>query len=254
MIVYWNGAFLEEEQCSVSLTDRGFLFGDGVFTTLRVEEGRVCSWELHMQRLEKHCECLRLEKPRIHLSQALELIEKNQAQNGVWRLKILMTGGADATLGLPQGRRGNLLMQLRPYRRPKDPLRLLLVQGTPSSFLSSIKSLSYLERLFLRQQAMDQGYDDALCVLPCGTLLEASFSNVIWRDEEGWKTPSADLSLLQGTFLQEFQEQESVKEGRYVYKDLDFAKEVYLCNALSGLMPVKSVVSQRGRVKKFISP
>ena len=63
MIVFMNGQFVEEEQALVSVFDRGFLYGDGLFETLRVVHGKPFRWEQHLQRLQRGAQFLNIRPP-----------------------------------------------------------------------------------------------------------------------------------------------------------------------------------------------
>ena len=56
--VFLNGDFLPEKQAKVSINDRGFLFGDGIFTTMRVHAGVCELYNGHLRRLEAQAEAL----------------------------------------------------------------------------------------------------------------------------------------------------------------------------------------------------
>ena len=63
MIVFLNGKFVAEEKAVVSVLDRGFLYGDGVFEALLVKEGRPFGWAQHMERLADGIAFLKLTLP-----------------------------------------------------------------------------------------------------------------------------------------------------------------------------------------------
>ncbi|MDH5587603.1 MAG: aminotransferase class IV, partial [Nitrospirota bacterium] len=63
MWVYLNDRFVQKEHAYVSVFDHGFLYGDGVYETLRVYGGRVLLWKRHLARLHRSCELIGLEVP-----------------------------------------------------------------------------------------------------------------------------------------------------------------------------------------------
>ena len=62
-IVYLNGEFLPVEQACVSVTDRGFIFGDGVYEVIPVYGGRLFRFEQHLERLARSLAAIRLDNP-----------------------------------------------------------------------------------------------------------------------------------------------------------------------------------------------
>jgi branched-subunit amino acid aminotransferase/4-amino-4-deoxychorismate lyase len=63
MIVFLNDRFLAEEQAVLSVFDRGFLYGDGLFETMRVVRGKPLHWTGHIERLQRGAEFLRIRMP-----------------------------------------------------------------------------------------------------------------------------------------------------------------------------------------------
>src|ERR1700756_261441 len=105
-IVYYNGQFLPEEAARIPCTDRGFLFGEGVFTTVRVQKGRAEWLTRHFERLKDHSRQLGIESPILDEKMVAQLIRENRAVDGIWRLKIVVT-------------QRSLLMLIKPYTPPQ---------------------------------------------------------------------------------------------------------------------------------------
>src|SRR5688500_3529439 len=91
MIVFLNGEFVPEEQARISIFDRGFLYGDGLFETLRVHRGRIFQWSEHAERLSRGVNTLRIPvawKPQELRRFAETLLEKNGATDAILRLNV----------------------------------------------------------------------------------------------------------------------------------------------------------------------
>src|SRR5262245_53062585 len=91
MTVFLNGQFVDEEQALISVFDRGFLYGDGLFETMRICNGRPFRWELHLDRLLGGLEFLKIKPPwsRKELrSFADELVHRNQMREALLRLTV----------------------------------------------------------------------------------------------------------------------------------------------------------------------
>ncbi len=92
-LVYLNGSYLAPEGALVSVTDRGFAYGDGVFTTMKVLEGRPLFIDRHLARLRRDAAAISLPAPLDEVGSALwGLIEKLGLEDGV--LKATLTRGA----------------------------------------------------------------------------------------------------------------------------------------------------------------
>src|SRR5687768_11022460 len=90
MIVYLNGRFVPEEQACVSIHDRGFLYGDALFETIRIYNGEPFLWQEHMSRLRAGCDALRI-KPAAEeelISCLTELLRLNSLSDAVARISL----------------------------------------------------------------------------------------------------------------------------------------------------------------------
>src|ERR1700722_14960787 len=91
MIVFFNGEFVAEEKAVVSVFDRSFQFGDGLFETMRVYRGKPFRWLDHIERLKRGAEFLKIQLPFAEKElnrHALELIERNQMQEALLRIGL----------------------------------------------------------------------------------------------------------------------------------------------------------------------
>src|SRR2546422_8771556 len=91
MIVFLNGQFVAEEQAVVSVFDRGFLYGDGLFETVPVYGGRPFRWAQHLERLARGADYLKIRlafSPKELRKLAGELIERNGMPNALLRLTL----------------------------------------------------------------------------------------------------------------------------------------------------------------------
>jgi branched-subunit amino acid aminotransferase/4-amino-4-deoxychorismate lyase len=227
--VYLNGEFVPASKACVSIEDRGFLFGDGVFTTLKVEEGMPEQWELHLERLFKQCAVLNIIPPKLSILIVQELIEKNRALSGIWKLKIIITGGKGSSHHMRLRPYGSFLAMLSPYTPNLHPLRVCRYPYPIESPLARLKTLSYVQQLMVKQYALDREFDDALVVSSEGYVLESAFANVFWKEEGQLFTPSLSLPLLPGTRLQSLP---ALIESFITYDQLLEKQEIYLCNSM----------------------
>lgn len=246
-IVFCNGQFVPKSDVTVPFNDRGFLFGDGVFTTLRVCNGTVESVERHLQRLRDHCRYLGIEYPKIDPGWIEELIQRNQALRDVWRMKIIITGGDSPDLDLAVRKHGQLIITLSPYDSDlPTPYKLTTLPSPVMGSLAHVKSLSYLERLWIKEFAKKREVHDAVTTTGGGVLLEAAFSNIFWRKGEDIFTPGRDLPLLFGISLTVVKEAAlalgmKVHEVHATLEDVPQGSQLYLCNAMVGFHPVESI-------------
>ena len=245
-IVYLNGEFLPEGKAVIPVTDRGFLFGDGVFTTIRIQEGHPEFLEQHLQKLVQDCELLGIVPPRISEENIHDLIRKNGADSGVWRLKIILSGGNSPELNLSKRSLGQLLMTLKPYGVSSSPCRLTVYPYPYNTPFGGIKSLAYLDRLRIADYAKKHGFDDALVLNYEGIMLETSIANLFWKVGQEVFYPDTSLSLYNGVTLQVLlgaMEKMDLKSWPVKAKleEIPRDAQVFMCNSMKGFVPVISI-------------
>lgn len=245
-IVYLNGTFLPEEHAFIPVTDRGFLFGDGAFSTIKLSAGRLEFLEPHLQKLGEQCERLGIIAQKVSRQTIRDLINKNHAQNGVWRLKISISGGTHPGLNLERRSAGQVLITLKPYSGHVSPCKLTCYPYPVNYPCSRLKSLAYLDRLWIADYALKHGFDDALVCDHSDLVLESSFANVFWRTGKEMFYPDSSLSVYEGVTLQMLHIA-AENRGLKVYplkaklEAIPDEAQFYLCNSLKGLVPVLSI-------------
>lgn len=238
--VILNGKFCEEKDACISVTDRGFLFGEGIFTTIRVSKGKCEFFQEHLQRLKRQIETLHMIWEPIDVQLVDALIERNQALSGFWRLKIIVT--ANEKEG--KKRVGNVIIMMQ---RAEDfsftPCTLCLFPYPIENPLSDIKSLSYLDHLYVRDYARKKGDDDAITQTTQGFLLETGCSNLFWVAEERCWIPDWRLPYLKGIFLQAIIPHLPlpIEWCRATIDEIPSHASVYVCNSIIHIRPVLSI-------------
>lgn len=243
--VYLNGQYLLEEEARIPVSDRGFLFGDGVFTTLRVCDGVVEFAEHHLNRLSAQCDTLAISRPSLQLDQLHELVEKNRAYDGVWRMKIIVTGGCGTALNVSSRSIGALLVTVKRYQpHSRIPCKLVIYPHPISKPTAAIKSLSYLDRLIVKQYALDHHADDAIVTSLEGFLLESAFSNIFWCCDNTLIRPPKCSNLYSGVAIEVLEEIAKeigwgISEERVA--SIPAGAKPFLCNAMTGPIPVDQI-------------
>ena len=205
MTVFLNGQFVPEDQAVVPVFDRGFLYGDGVFETMRVYHGMPFRWAQHWDRLRRGAELLRLRLPFAAAElrhQANELVRLNRLGDCILRLAVSrgtgprgysFKGGGPATVvmsthPLPAGR-----AEPGGWRLATSSLRVLA--GDP---LAAVKSSNKLLHILARAEAEEQGADEALLLNERGEIAEAASANVFWMAGGVLRTPPVQCGALAG--------------------------------------------------------
>lgn len=223
-VVYCNGLFLSREQASIPIDNRGFLYGEGVFRTMRVENGEVIHCEAQLQKLYADCQALNLSVGKLPIQ---ELIQKNAAERGVWKLKVIISCTHNT----------HTLMTLEPYVKPFEVATLCMYPHSIAKPFSSIKTLSYLDRLHVKQYALQNGCEDAIVVDQQGNILETGFANIFWEEAGIIYYPRSSLPFLKGVTLSEFCKKNPGQE--IATRIIPKTANIYICNSLLGVIPAK---------------
>ncbi len=205
MRVWQNGRIIEPEEARVSIADRGFLLGDGLFETMAVHNAQVFDLDAHLERLASGLGVLgfvqAVDLPKLR-SGIARYIAAEEASCAVLRLTVTR-GAGPRGLAPPEAPRPAILMTLSPMPAArKTPLSLHIATGTrrnEHSALSRIKALPYLDNLLAHSEARAHGADDALLLNTRGTIACASVSNVFVIREGRLETPPVCDGALPGT-------------------------------------------------------
>ena len=244
-----------ESRHLVDVSDRGFQYGDGLFETLEVLQGKALFLDRHLQRLTDGCQRLLLPPPDWQLLQqeAQQLI--SNTEHGV--LKIIITRGVGGRgYRQPDAIVPTRLLSLHPY--PQYP-SALKSQGIVTRFcdqllsinpsLAGIKHLNRLEQVLARAEWRDEAIQEGLMRDSNGHLIEGTMSNLFMVKNAVLYTPALTQSGIAGIVRQlvlEFAEQISLPVSiQSLNKDqLLQADEVFVTNSVIGIWPVKQIAEQ----------
>jgi len=244
-LAWWNGRLLPSEEVRIAPDDAGFLFGDGLFETLRVDAGRARHLSAHLDRLFAGLQRLSITPPedRCALGRAVTDVANaaNAAPQPVARLRITVSRGTE------QG--PTRLITTSSYEPPgEDVYRrgvaaiLLPDAGIDSRGpLAGLKSLCYQPNRLALRQAEARGAWDALRLNEHGRLVSGSRSNLALVLADRIFTPPESDGCLPGTVRRRLLERGAIHERPLDPKDLAAADGLLLMNSLIGVLPVASV-------------
>jgi len=188
MFVFLNGQFMPEAQAVVPAHDRGFLYGDGLFETMRVFNSRPFRMAQHLERMVRGAEFLKIKMPftpKELQNFAAELIEKNQAPDSILRA-TLTRGPGERGYSPGDAAQPTMLMSLHPAEplNAAQPPRWALVTAShqipASDPLAAFKTTSKLLQIVARAEAEARGADEALMINTNGEVAEAAGANLFW--------------------------------------------------------------------------
>jgi branched-subunit amino acid aminotransferase/4-amino-4-deoxychorismate lyase len=245
-----NGEFLPAADARVSVTDRGFRFGDGVFETIRHTRGQPYQWQLHLNRLDAGLAALRIAPPDVDWrTVANEMISRNGADDGFLRLAV--TRGSGSKGYVPDaGITPTWVMEyLPPSALPTHPCKLWVtsIQRAPLAALPTNHKLAHgISNTLALLDAHENGCDEALMLSSANKLCEAASANLFWIKDNILFTPALSTGCLAGTTrdailrLSPIPVQEVVAE----LDTLATAEAVFLSNTRLGIWPVQTLVPE----------
>ena len=202
-VVYVNGTWVRQSEAVVPFMDSGFWFGDGLFETLRVANGRLFRPYKHLERMREGMKILRLDFPVpddkvIDLMQ--ELIARNKLQNTLVRL--MCTRGTLDDAPWKYSGPSNLYIGIR-YSQPKPPfpvkIKFLQEEDYPlGRMVPAIKSMTYLPNMLATRDAAADGAFEPVFVNRDGLVTEGATRNIFFVKDLTLHTPDTSMGILPG--------------------------------------------------------
>jgi branched-chain amino acid aminotransferase len=253
-VVYLNGAFIPVSQARISIHDHGFLYGYGLFETMRAYHGKIFLLERHLKRLLDSVEIIGLESglASVNLGAACrETLRANELDNA--RLRLTISNGETASFPWTgTGGTPTILVTAVSYLPyPEEKYNQGYRVGIASvrrcrSLISRIKSTNYLVSILARMEAEAHGLDEALLLNDQGFIAEGGSSNVFFVEGSSLVTPSLESGILPGITREVVMELAeamgiSVTEGDVGLFDLARFDEAFLTNSVMEIMPLVAV-------------
>lgn len=207
--VYLNGSFLPLEEACVPVTDRGFLFGDGVYEVIPAYGGRLFRWPHHLQRLQNSLDGIRLVNPLSSSEWETvlnELLRRNRdaaSEHNDQAVYLQVTRGSAPRRDhcFPETTVPTAYAASNPIPAP-DPA--IAQNGVAAVTLDDIrwqrcdiKAITLLSNVLLRQEALDQGAAEAILVRD-GKAIEGTSSNIFVVSGDTLVTPPKSAHMLPG--------------------------------------------------------
>jgi branched-chain amino acid aminotransferase len=253
MWIFLNGEFVNPYRATISVFDRGFLYGDGLFETLRSYQGNLFRIKQHLERLKRGAEVLGIPLPE-QIAELPEIIQELIQINSLTKVDSAIR----ITLSRGPGPRGlnpvtathpTLLVtveKLDPkiqYWQDKGIFITVLSQPKEGFFpLAQVKSLNALSLILGYREAQERGAEEGIFVSPQGYLLEGTRTNIFLLHQTVLSTPPLSLPIFPGITRSIVIELAqglgySVKERLLKVQDLIESQEIFLTNSLMEIVP-----------------
>ncbi|MBF0557734.1 MAG: aminodeoxychorismate lyase [Nitrospirae bacterium] len=256
MFVYLNNKLVPSAEAKVSVFDHGFLYGDGIYETMRVYEGVVFQVDEHLKRLRRSASLIGLDVPKSDddiKASVYETLIANTLSDAYLRLTI-SRGYGEIGLDPDLCKEPTFIIIAqkfksypRSYYEEGISLKIASVRRNLIEALNpQIKSLNFLNNILAKIEARKAGANEAIMLNASGHLAEGTISNIFFLRDGVLNTPSIGCGILDGitrSLVIDLAAKNSilVKEGEFVPEDLLGASEVFITNSTMEVMPVSKV-------------
>jgi len=266
MQVYLNGKLIPAKEAVVSVFDHGFLYGDGIYETMRVYDGVIFMLDKHLRRFHRSASMIGLTIPydRDILKKSLyETLLANSLKNAFVRLTISRGRGP---IGLdpdlcPEPTVVVITEEMKEY--PKEFYERgisVIIPETKRNLREAInpqiKSLNFLNNILAKIEAKRKDAYEAVMLNAYGKLTEGTVCNVFFYEDDILCTPSVVCGILDGITRGviidlALRKGLRVEEGEFAKEDIYAATEVFLTSTTLEVMPVSKVDEKEYAVGKI---
>ena len=237
---------------TIDPSDRGFQYGDGLFETIAIRDGKPRQWRYHLDRLTSGCKRLGLKVPLASLELEVEAVLASSQQDTAFCIaKIIVTAGTSIRgYGRPLPTPAEVYIGVFPSTPLNKPAYIKgvatmlcatrLAMGSP---VAGLKTLNRLEQVLASSECLPTGAFEGLTLDAAGRLICGTISNVFIVKDNMIRTPSLERCGVEGT-MRRFVLEVLDRDGRDVEicdlneEDLASADEVFITNSQMGAVPV----------------
>jgi branched-chain amino acid aminotransferase len=259
MHVYLNDKIVPSSEAKISVFDHGFLYGDGIYETMRSYDGIVFMVDDHILRLFRSAFLIGLDigksSEEVKLA-ILEILHANRLKNAYIRLTI---SRGEGPVGLDPAlcKMPTFVVMAHDFRNyPRsyydEGLKLItssVRRNSKEALNPQIKSLNFLNNILAKIEAIKADVEEALMLNSDGYLAEGTISNIFFVKDNILCTPSIECGILDGitrAIVLDLAARNGmmVREGKFLPEDLFAASEVFITNTTMEVMPVRRVDSK----------
>lgn len=256
MLIFFNGDFISKTDAKISIFDRGFLYGDGVFETLRAYNGHIFRCDDHIDRLFKSARAIYIQVPftKDYFEEAIDrTLKENSLKDAYLRLTVtrgISEPGLDiegcstpSVIIIPGAFKGH------PEELYKKGIQAAVVSTRripPSALNPEIKSLNFLNNIMAKVEAKRLNASEGIMLSTEGYVAEGTVSNIYIVKDGVIKTPPLSVGILNGitrSTVIDLAEENNITllEQPFYPDELYRADECFITSTLYEVMPVTSI-------------
>lgn len=267
-MIYLNGKLVPEKKALVSVFDHGFLYGDGIYETLRAYRGAVFMIDEHIERLFRSASMIGLVLPKGHdeIKKAVyQTIKANRHKEAYVRITVSRGPGP---LGLdpalcPEPTFVIISKEFKDYPRSyyQKGVSIAIVntrRNYKKALDPKIKSLNFLNNILAKRESIEKGVYEAIMLNHRGYIAEGTISNIFFVKNNVLCTPATGVGILDGITRRLILDAAhelgiQVHEGRFKPEDAYNADEVFISNTTMEVMPVSKIDDKKAGTKHKIT-
>ena len=251
-----NGQLREKEEAKINLTNRGFTYGDAVFETLRVINGRIIFWEDHYFRLMASMRIMRMQipqsfSPEFLEAEILEIVRENDLFDSQARVKFTVSR-KEGGLYTPKTNEIDYFITAEKlpeafYLMNEDFYEVELFKDhyVTAGLLSTLKTNNRAVNILAGIYASENDYSNCLLINEQKNVVEALNGNIFLVKDNVIKTPPLTDGCLKGITRGKLIEiikklpDYKIEEASVSPFELQKADEMFICNVVMGIQPVR---------------
>ncbi len=260
-IVHLNGTLVPRSKAHISISDHGFLYGFGLFQTMRAYNGNIFLLDRHVKRLKEAAQIVGMGEKvaKLDLEKACkETVAINDLKNA--RIRLTVTNGKGTALPWEDaGGAPTVLVTAVPYvpiseEKYNQGFKVGIAsvrRNRQNAVASSLKSLNYLINVIARMEVAQRGQDEALLLNEDGYLSEGGGSNIFFVRSGRLVTPAPNSGIIPGVTREVVMELAAgldivLSEGTVGKPIFKQCEEAFMTNAMIEIMPVTSMSDETG--------
>jgi branched-chain amino acid aminotransferase len=256
MLVYLNGKIVPKEEAKVSVFDHGFMYGDGIYETLRAYKGVLFHLDKHLERLQQSADAIFLKLPLSleKIGDALnDTVKANKLSDAYVRIQISRGYGEigldPALCPVP-----TMVIVAKPFKdypaeHYERGVAVAIVntrRNHPLALSPSIKGTNFLNNILAKVEAIRAGAYEGIMLNWEGSVAEGTISNIFHVKSGVLFTPDLKTGILEGVtrgLVLDLARKEKLKiqEAMILPKDLRDADECFITNTTIEVMPVSKI-------------
>lgn len=245
--------------------NRAWQFGDGLYETLKVKDGKISALNLHVKRMEKGCAVLNLQLPpsgleSLFTQQVSELVKQSKLQDAAVKV-IARRQDSNRGYGY-QDNSAVFTFMLNPL---PNYVQDIYEQGitaqwcdTQCSMQKQLAGLKHLNRLenVLAKKELDASCFEGLMCNAQGNVIEGTMSNVFMESDGKLHTPKLDVSGIAGVMREQVLQYCQANHLKVTIKDItpaevESADGLFVCNSLMGIVPITNLKDRNNNKQEY---